>query len=77
MGDAAGLKICIDREQCIGDGICVNEAPQTFELDDEQKAYVLEGDGDELECIIAAASCCPMDIITIENKATGERIYPK
>lgn len=77
MGDAARLKICIDREQCIGDGICVNEAPETFELDDEQKAFVLEGSGDELEYILTAAKSCPLDIITIEDKETGEKLYPK
>lgn len=76
MGDAAKLKICIDREQCIGDGLCVNEAPETFELDDDQKAFVLEGSGDELEYILTAARSCPLDIITIEDKDTGKKLYP-
>ncbi len=76
MGDAAKLKICIDREQCIGDGLCVNEAPQTFELDDDQKAFVLDGPGDDLEYIVAAAKCCPLDIIVVEDAATGKKLYP-
>ena len=77
MGDAAKLKICIDREQCIGDGLCVNEAPETFELDDDQKAFVLDGPGDDLEYILTAVRCCPLDIITLEDKATGAKIYPE
>ena len=35
MADIDKLKIAIDRDECIGDGLCVNEAPETFELDDE------------------------------------------
>jgi len=76
VGDAAKLKICIDREQCIGDGFCVNEAPETFELDDDQKAFVLDGPGNELEYILAAAKSCPLDIITIEERDTGKKICP-
>lgn len=69
-------KICIDREQCIGDGMCVNDAPETFELDDEQKAFVLDGPGDEPEYILDAAKSCPLDIIVITDAATGARVYP-
>lgn len=77
MGDAAKLKICIDREQCIGDGLCVNEAPETFELDDDQKAFLLDGPGDDLENILAAAQSCPLDIITVEVSDTGKKLHPK
>ena len=76
MGDAAKLKICIDREQCIGDGLCVNEAPETFGLDDDQKAFVLDGPGDDLEYILAAANSCPLDIIAVEDSATGKKLCP-
>ena len=76
VGDAAKLKICIDREQCIGDGLCVNEAPETFELDDDQKAVVLDGPGNDLEYILAAAKSCPLDIIVVEDNATGKKLYP-
>lgn len=77
MGDKAKLKICIDREECIGDSMCVNEAPETFDLDDDAKAFVLDGEGDDMEHIIAAAENCPLDIITITDAKTGEKIYPK
>ncbi|MBI1825569.1 MAG: ferredoxin [Planctomycetes bacterium] len=76
MGDAAKLKISIDCEQCIGDGICVSEAPATFELDDDQKARVLDGPSDELEDILTAARSCPLDIIQVQDAATGKTLYP-
>jgi ferredoxin len=69
-------KICIDREQCIGDGLCVNEAPETFELDDDQKAVVVDGPGNDLEYILAAAKSCPLDIITVVDNATAKKLYP-
>ena len=37
MGDIEKLKISIDRDECIGDGLCAEEAPATFELDDDAK----------------------------------------
>ena len=42
MGDADKLKITVDRETCIGDGLCCNDAPETFEMDDDQLAIVKE-----------------------------------
>jgi len=77
MGDAARLKICIDRDQCIGDGLCVSEAPATFELDDDQKAFVVDGPGDDLADILTAAKSCPLDIIRVDDAATGKTLYPQ
>jgi len=76
VGDAAKLKICIDREQCIGDGLCVNEAPEPFGLDDDPKAFILDGPGDGLEYILAAAKSCPVDIIAVKDDATGKKPCP-
>ncbi len=69
--------ICIEREECIGDGACVNEATETFELDDEAKAVLLSGSGDDEESILEAAKSCPLDIIIVKNKETGEQVYPE
>ena len=76
MGDLCKVRICIDRDECIGDSMCVNEAPETFDLDDESKAFVLEGAGDSLENIMAAAQGCPLDIIKVYDKETGKLLYP-
>jgi len=77
MSDPSKLKICIDREQCIGDGICANEAPETFELDDDQLAFVKAEIGDDTDTIVAAAGSCPLDIITVEDGETGQKLYPE
>lgn len=77
MGDIDKLKIIIDRDECIGDGLCVNEAPETFELDDEDKAVLLEGSSESRDTILEAARSCPTDAITVEDKDTGEKLYPE
>jgi len=77
MGDVDKLKIEIDRDECIGDGICADEAPNTFEMDDDEKAVVKEGSTDSHECILGAAENCPTDAIRIAHKDTGETLYPK
>ena len=77
MNAIGKLNIRIDRDECIGDGLCVNEAPETFELDDDAKAVVLENSTDELEAILEAARSCPLDIIVVEDKETGEKLYPE
>ena len=71
------LKICVDRDECIGDGLCVDEAPETFEMDDDAKAIVLENSTDELENILDAAKACPLDIIIVEEKDSGKKLYPE
>ena len=77
MGDAEKLEITIDRDECIGDGACVDEAPTTFELDDDAKAVVLEGSTDDRDAIIEAGKNCPTDCIKIVDKATGEQLCPE
>jgi ferredoxin len=77
MGAIDKFDISIDRDECIGDGACVNEAPETFELDDEAKAVVLPDSNDDEDSIIEAAKACPLDIIVVKNKETGEQIYPE
>ena len=77
MGAIDKFDISIDRDECIGDGACVNEAPETFELDDEAKAVLLPNSGDDEDSIIEGAKVCPLDIIVIKNKETGEQVYPE
>ena len=76
MSDIQKLNIIIDREECIGDGMCVNEAPETFELDDEDKAVLKDGSTDEREAILDAARCCPVNVIKVIDKETGQQLYP-
>lgn len=77
MPDDPGLEITIDSDECIGDGACADAASETFEMDDEDKAFVKEPIGDDRDTIIAAAEECPTDCITIVDSQTGEKLCPK
>ena len=73
----AKYKIDIDREECIGDRLCSEEAPGTFDVDDEGKGIVTDPQGDPPEDILAAAKCCPLDAITLHDMKTGEQVWPE
>ena len=70
-----GLVIEIDRELCYGFGDCVSATPAVFELDDDDKAVVIDPNGAARDDILDAASNCPVNAITIRD-ATGEELYP-
>lgn len=69
-------QIKIDRNLCIGAASCVALAMKTFALDDENKAIVLDDNGDVPEAIRLAAESCPTKAIILENAETGEQEYP-
>jgi len=73
----AKYKLEIDRNLCVGDGACVNEAPGTFEMDDESIATVTNPAGNTPEEILAAAQSCPVDAIILTDAATGEKVWPQ
>lgn len=68
------IRVEVDRELCIGSGDCVASAPNVFELDDEDKAIVLDPDAAPVEEILEAAGNCPVTAIFIIG-ADGD-IYP-
>lgn len=47
VAEGEALEVWIDQDLCTGDGICVQYAPEVFELDIDGLAYV-KGSGDEL-----------------------------
>jgi ferredoxin len=51
--------IAVDREQCIGSGMCVLYAPGTFVLDDEARAVAADPPGDSQERLGTAVEACP------------------
>ena len=68
-------KIVIDRDLCIGAGTCVTIAPGTFKMDDENKAVLVDIQGDEAETILMAAESCPTKAIFLYDEE-GLQIYP-
>ena len=69
-------RVKIDRNLCIGAASCVALAMKTFGLDEENKAIVLDENGDVPEAIKLAAESCPTKAIVLENVETGEQEYP-
>ncbi|HOP94321.1 MAG: ferredoxin [Dictyoglomaceae bacterium] len=56
----------IDRELCIGCGVCSSLCPDVFEMDDEGKAVVIEGSNcDSAGCCQDAADSCPVGAIVL------------
>jgi ferredoxin len=70
-------KITIDRELCIGDQACCAEAPNTYEMDDENIAIVTNPEGDSPEEILAGAKICPVDAIILVDEDTGQQVWPE
>ena len=48
----------IDRGRCTGSGVCAYHAPETFDVGDDGKSYLLGGT-DPTDAIRAAVSACP------------------
>jgi ferredoxin len=57
--------IQIDRERCMGSGSCVFHAPETFDVDDEGKAVLLDAGGDEPDAVRAAVEGCPTRALSL------------
>ncbi|MBI2667210.1 ferredoxin [Candidatus Woesearchaeota archaeon] len=75
-----------DRIGCIGAAACVASLPEAWEMDEEGKAILKGGNGkgdeifeleiteEELEKHMDAAKACPVIVIHIINKETGEKL---
>ena len=68
------IEITVDRALCIGSGDCVDTAPDVFQLDDEDKAVVVDPDGAFVDDVIAAAGNCPVAAIFVIGES-GD-LYP-
>ena len=68
------IEITVDRALCIGSGDCVDTAPDVFQLDDEDKAVVVDADCASVDDVIAAAGNCPVAAIFVVGES-GD-LYP-
>ncbi|MBL8015485.1 MAG: ferredoxin [Candidatus Doudnabacteria bacterium] len=66
------------REKCTGIGICAEIAPNTFVMNTDNKADLIElpETEDTDEQILAAAQSCPALAIFIRDSETGALIFP-
>jgi ferredoxin len=65
------LEVEVDRDLCIGSGNCVYGAPGTFELDDDEVAYVVDPAAASEEAIVQAARRCPSRAISVRRDGTS------
>jgi ferredoxin len=68
------IEITVDRALCIGSGDCVDTAPNVFQLDEEDKAVVVDPDGASVDEVLEAASNCPVSAIFVVGEE-GD-LYP-
>jgi len=61
-------RISIDRERCIGSGMCIVFAPGTFAHDDQAKAVVIDPDGDPQDAVGNAVEGCPTGALALDGE---------
>lgn len=62
------MKAIVDRDTCIGCGVCPSVCPEVFEMDDENIAIVKMDQipADLEDSAKEAADSCPVDAISVE-----------
>ncbi len=85
------IRVKVDEELCIGAASCVTIDPTTYQLNDDNKAIVLDRSGgdiaqkyerwlevteDEYQRILLGAQSCPTLAISIFSES-GERLFPE
>lgn len=68
-------KLVIDRDACIGAASCVAVTPGTFQLDEENKAYLVDPDKYDDDMLLLAAQSCPVNAISVFDE-NGKKIWP-
>lgn len=79
------FKVVYDRKNCIGAGSCAVVDPERFFMDDDGKATLKgsskDADGNDVlefesndNKVVEAAQACPVNVIHVYNKKTGEKL---
>ena len=55
----------VDAELCTGCELCVDIAPNTFQMSDEDISVVVDPEGDSAEDIQEALESCPVEAISL------------
>jgi ferredoxin len=66
------MRVRVDRERCIGSGMCVLSAPKVFDQDEDDGVVVLLDErppADAHAAVLDAAERCPAAVITFDNPA--------
>ena len=60
-------EITIDRDLCLGSGMCIVYAPNTFAHDAEAKVTVIDPEGDPIDAVRSAVQGCPTSALSLEG----------
>ena len=67
-------KVTVNRDACLGSGVCAATAPHRFRLDDG-KSRPIQEDIEPDDIVLDAADTCPAEAITVHD-AAGHRLAP-
>jgi ferredoxin len=75
---AEALEVWIDQDLCTGDGICVQYAPEVFELDIDGLAYVKgpAAEGEEAELLQSPGATVPVPLALVRDVADSAKDCP-
>ncbi|HEY4478443.1 MAG TPA: ferredoxin [Candidatus Paceibacterota bacterium] len=68
-------KIVVDKDLCISAASCIAIAGETFALDNENKAVVIDANAIDDQTLMAAAESCPTKAIFLYDK-DGNKLFP-
>jgi ferredoxin len=60
-------RVEVDQQMCIGSGNCVEVAKGVFQLNDEDKAEVVDPTAQDIETLRKAEEQCPVAAIVVEE----------
>lgn len=60
-------RLSVDREVCMGSGMCTFYAPATFALDQHERSTVVDPAGDPADAIEVAVGACPTGAISLDR----------
>jgi ferredoxin len=72
----AGWRLEVDRDRCIGSGMCAGMAPDHFTLVDGV-SVPSAGPVPPDDAVIDAAESCPVEAITVRDAADGRLVAPE
>lgn len=63
------MKAFVDKDACIGCGLCPSIDPDVFDMGDDGKAYVVESEvpSESEDTVVEAEEACPVDAIRVEH----------
>lgn len=60
-----GIEVTVDRDVCLGSGLCVMYAPHAFAQDEQAKSFVHDVSASGLEDIRTAVEACPTGALSL------------